>query len=162
MLADYFSSDILEFVRLLSDHKVQYVIVGGEAVIYYGYPRLTGDVNFFYGKTGENINSLFNALNDFWNKDMPGIKDKNELAQPDYIIQFGIPPNRIDLMNTIDGVQFEDAWKEKNTENLSTGDVEVPVYFLSLDHLLINKKTSGRDKDREDLSFLENIHNQKR
>ncbi len=158
MQASHFSPDILDFIRLLSNHKVRYVIVGGEAVIYYGYPRLTGDVDFFYGKSDKNINSLFNALSKFWKGDIPGIKKKSELAKPGYIIQFGIPPNRIDLMNTIDGVHFEDAWNEKNSEHLSFGGEEVPIYFLSLKHLLINKKLSGRDKDRDDLSYLENIH----
>ncbi|MBA7492355.1 hypothetical protein ES702_02905 [subsurface metagenome] len=65
MKSSHFSIDIREFIRLLSIHKVRYVIVGGEAVIYYGYARLTGDVDFFYEAISENVKKLYSALDDF-------------------------------------------------------------------------------------------------
>jgi len=62
MNPSYFSPDILEFLRLLSIHKVRYLIVGGEAVIYYGHARLTGDIDIFYDRTKENTKALFEDL----------------------------------------------------------------------------------------------------
>lgn len=157
MNADYFSKDVEAFILLLHAYQVEYVIVGGEAVIYYGYPRLTGDVDFFYGSSQSNIEALFNALSDFWDGNIPGIEKRNELEIPDTIIQFGVPPNRIDLMNRIDGVEFEDAWKEKKSESIRINNNTVPVYFISLEHLIKNKTLSARNKDLDDLSYLKNV-----
>ncbi len=95
MNASYFSSDTLEFLRLLSKYEVRYIIVGGEAVIYYGYPRLTGDVDFFYSPDDQNSDLLFKALLDFWDDDIPGLRDSEELQSPGYVIQFGVPPNEL-------------------------------------------------------------------
>jgi len=160
MKGDYFSSDILEFLRLLNQHHVKYVIVGGEAVIYYGYPRLTGDIDIFYRNTDENTEALFNALIEFWGNDIPGIDDKAELTQPGYVIQFGVPPNRIDLLNEIEGVDFEKAWKEKKTEQVACREYDVSVHFLGLKQLIMNKEQTGRPKDLDDLNYLKSIEHQ--
>ncbi len=157
MKPDYFSDDIAEFIRLLHKFGVRYVIVGGQAVIYYGYPRLTGDVDFFYGDSEENQSALYGALFEFWDGRIPGIQKKQELATPRYIIQFGTPPNRIDLMNHIDGVSFDEAWNGKKTEYIIIGNQKVPVYYLGLRHLLANKKQSGRHKVRDDYEYLKKI-----
>lgn len=66
MRASYFSADTREFLYLLQKHEVKYLIVGGEAVIYYGYPRLTGYVDFFYSKDEKNTKALYQALLSFW------------------------------------------------------------------------------------------------
>lgn len=154
MKDSYFSDDIKEFIKLLDKYAVKYVIVGGEAVIYYGYPRLTGDVDFFYSASSENVQQLYEALKDFWDGNIPGIKSENELSKPGYIIQFGVPPNRIDLMNTIDGVTFKEAWPSKKKEAINIEGKIYPVYFLGLEQLIQNKKASGRDKDLDDLTYL--------
>jgi hypothetical protein len=70
---EYFSADILEFIKLLHIHKVRYVVVGGEAVIYYGHARLTGDIDFFYESGRENATALFQALLVFWGGEIPGM-----------------------------------------------------------------------------------------
>ena len=88
----------------------RYLIVGGEAVIFHGYPRVTGDVDFFYENTPANTRRLFNALLDFWEGRIPGIAAPEELRKLGIILQFGRPPHRIDLMNRIDGVSFSEAW----------------------------------------------------
>src|SRR5690625_735739 len=100
MKPGYFSEDIKEFLQLLHNHAVRYMIVGGVAVIYYGHSRLTGDVNIFYGLSIENINRLYNALLEFWNGDIPGIKEWQELQTPSYIIQFGISPVVVGFVRT--------------------------------------------------------------
>lgn len=157
MKADYFSADTQEFLQLLHQYKVKYLIVGGEAVIYYGYPRLTGDVDFFYSPDDENARLLYKALSEFWEGIIPGLEEYEELQSPGYIIQFGVPPNRIDLMNTIDGVSFSEAWKDRNTEHTIINDKKIPVHFIGLAHLIINKRQSGRGKDQEDLNYLESL-----
>jgi hypothetical protein len=73
MTAAFFSKDIVEFLFLLNKNKVNYLIVGGEAVIYYGHARLTGDKDIFYGSDKENCIRLFEALSKFWHDDIPGI-----------------------------------------------------------------------------------------
>ncbi len=79
MKASHFSSDIQDFLYLLSLHKVRYLIVGGEAVIYYGFARLTGDVDFFFEPALNNVQRLYRALHEFWQGDVPGIQSPNEL-----------------------------------------------------------------------------------
>ena len=108
--ADYFSPDIRDFITLLHRHQVRYVVVGGEAVIYYGHARLTGDIDFFYERSPANSAALFQALRDFWSGNIPELATADELQEPGLILQFGVPPNRIDLLNQIDGVEFAQAW----------------------------------------------------
>jgi len=114
----YFSEDITEFLYLLYKYSVKYIIVGGEAVLYYGHSRLTGDIDIFYQNTIENVEKLYSALSEFWGNDIPGIKDKSELMEPGIIFQFGVPPNRIDLMNQIENVTFEEAYVNKNEASI--------------------------------------------
>ena len=95
----YFSNDVSVFLFLLSNFKVKYVIVGSEAVIYYGYSRLTGDINIYYERNEKNITKLYTVL--------------NQLLKEGMILQFGVHPNRIDLINIIESVNFNSAWKNK-------------------------------------------------
>lgn len=90
--AAHFSPDIQEFIKLLHKHGVHYLIVGGEAVIYYGYVRLTGDVDFFYDRREDNARKLFAALAAFWGGNIPGIDEAEELMEAGLILQFGRPP----------------------------------------------------------------------
>jgi len=104
MNSSHFSNDIIEFLLLLDRYNVQYMIVSGEAVIYYEHVRLTGDIDFFY--------------NEFWDNDLPGIQTRSELSEKGTIIQFGVPPNRIDLINEITGVSFGEAWEKRVSERI--------------------------------------------
>ena len=153
--ASGFSPDILEFIRLMERHKVRYLIVGGEAVIYHGYPRVTGDVDFYYDSSEGNALRLFSCLLEFWNGRIPGIKAAKELEQQGVIIQFGRPPHRIDLMNAIDGVSFSDAWKSRLRVKLTSPRGTVASCYIGLRALIANKLASGRPKDLEDLGFLQ-------
>ena len=75
------SSDILDFLFFLYKHNVKYLLVGGEAVIYYGYPRLTGDIELYYEKSAQNCDNLLDALMEFWDQDVPGISTAADLAE---------------------------------------------------------------------------------
>lgn len=157
MNASHFSSDIQEFIKLLNIHGVRYVIVGGEAVIYYGYARLTGDVDFFYEPTTENVTCLYGALLDFWGGEIPGVKSSAELQIKGTIFQFGVPPNRIDLINSLDAVSFEEAWESREEEKIKIGGKEYKVYYIGLEQLIKNKGAIKRYKDLEDLKYLKEV-----
>lgn len=154
MKSSHFSSDIGEFIRLLSIHKVRYVIVGGEAVIYYGYARLTGDVDFYYEASTENVKKLYDALCHFWRGAIPGVKSLDELLAIGTIFQFGVPPNRIDLLNSINAVSFDEAWKTRTEEEIKIQGRKYPVYYIGLELLIKNKKSMKRHRDFEDLKYL--------
>jgi hypothetical protein len=157
---EYFSPDIFDFLNVLTKHKVKFVIVGGEAVIYYGYARLTGDIDLFYDNSNENIENLWSALLEFWENDIPIIKSKDEFYKKGTVIQFGLPPNRIDLINTIEGVEFSEVWENCKIEQLSLENEQyIDIYIIGLNQLIKNKKASGRYKDLEDLEYLTSINN---
>jgi len=149
-----FSPDVQEFLRLLHVHDVRYLIVGGEAVIFYGHARLTGDVDFFYDIDFDNVRRLFAALDEFWEGSVPGLGHPEELADSGFIVQFGVPPNRIDLMNRIDGVRFDEAWQTRTVVPLEVGEHVVPVNYVGLDALIRNKRAAARPKDMDDLPYL--------
>ncbi len=155
MSPNAYSTDCNEFISLLNRHNVRWVIVGGEAVIYYGYVRLTGDVDFFYSTDKVNIDNLHSALREFWSYNIPGNIQKKDLEEEGNFIQFGVPPNRIDLMNKIDGVRFEEVWNNRLTEEIETDQGNITVYYIGLNELIKNKRKSNRPKDLEDLKFLE-------
>jgi hypothetical protein len=154
MKTSHFSPDIQDFLLLLSTHKVRYVIVGGEAVIYHGFARLTGDIDFFYEPTAENARRLYRTLDKFWRGSIPGIQSPCELTSQGVIVQFGVPPNRIDLVSSITGVSFEDAWKSRVREKVKIKKRIYPVFFIGLDQLIKNKEAIRRHKDLEDLKYL--------
>ncbi|HVO84377.1 MAG TPA: DUF6036 family nucleotidyltransferase [Syntrophobacteria bacterium] len=154
MKASHFSRDTQEFLLLLTRHRVNYVIVGGEAVIYHGHARLTGDVDFYYEGSRENALKLYAALREFWSGDIPGVSSWEEFTEVGVIIQFGVPPNRLDLLNSIDGVAFEEAWENRVEVTAEISGKTVPVYFLGLNELIKNKEAMKRPKDLEDLKYL--------
>jgi hypothetical protein len=153
----YFSPDTLEFIRLLHAHNVRYMVVGGEAVIYYGHARLTGDIDFFYEASPENTAALFQALKLFWSGNIPGVQRVEELQEEGIIIQFGRPPNRIDLLNRIDGITFSEAWRTRVIVPVRTTEGELPLLYLGLPDLIRNKEACARPKDLDDLSFLRKL-----
>ena len=152
--AGHFSPDICAFIELLHPHRVRYLIVGGEAVIFHGHVRLTGDVNFFFANDPENMDRVFAALDEFWDGDVPGLEGPEDLSLEGTIVQFGLPPNRIDLINSIDGIEFAEAWPGRVDAVLVTADGDVPIPFIGLEALAINKRATGRPKDLDDLSYL--------
>ena len=144
-----FSPDFKEFVELLNLHKVDYLITGGYAVAVYGYPRYTGDLDFWVASTVENANKLVQVFHDYGLSSF-GLKVE-DFTKPEQIIQIGYPPFRIDVLTSIDGVLFEDAYPNKNIIEIDS----IPTNFIGLNELKKNKKASGRAKDLEDLRNLE-------
>ena len=154
MNTTHFSKDVNEFLLLLEREEVQYLIVGGEAVIYYGHVRLTGDIDILYSNTRSNNKKLFTILLEFWDNDIPGINNQEELSEEGMIIQFGLPPNRIDLINDITGVSFGEAWEKRVTDEIHYENETINVHYIGKEDLKKNKKATGRAKDQDDLNFL--------
>ena len=124
--------DLREFIELLNSRRVDYIVVGGHAVAFHGYPRFTGDIDFFVRPTPDNAARLVEALHDF-GFGGAGLTVE-DFTRPNCVVQLGQVPNRIDLLTTISGVDFEQAWQAKVGAELDS----IPVSFLSYDHLLRN------------------------
>jgi predicted nucleotidyltransferase len=152
-----FSHDIREFLAWLARRKVRYLIVGGEAVIYYGHSRLTGDIDIFYDHAAVNCRKLYAALADFWQGSVPGIGSAKDLQGNNLIIQFGLPPHRIDLLSAVSAVDFAQAWRGKVTEWIKVDGKKHPVFYIGLKELIHNKKAIRRPRDLEDLEFLTRV-----
>jgi len=152
--AALFSRDILEFLEMLRTHRVRYLVVGGEAVIQYGYARFTADMDIFFEADAANAGRLYHALQEFWGGTVPGIESADVLRGKGKVFQFGRPPNRVDLLNSIDGVGFPSAWKGRTTERFSHRGRFLSVQFIGLEELIRNKRSAGRNKDLDDLRFL--------
>jgi hypothetical protein len=122
--------------------------VGGHAVAFHGYPRTTGDIDIFVEATEENGGKLAAALADFGFASM-GLTARDFL-EPDITVQLGYPPHRIDLMTSISGVSFPEAWESRVTATLDG----VTIPYIGKAPLLANKAASGRVKDLADRDQL--------
>jgi len=143
------SPDLLEFVRLLVENEVDFVVVGGFALAHHGVIRYTADIDFFVRASIENGRKIEQSLEQFGFASL-GLKAK-DFEDPDVIVQLGNEPNRIDIITTIDGVSFGDAWDSR-----ILGDLDgVSVAFLSREQLIANKLAAGRDKDLVDAKKLQ-------
>lgn len=142
------SKDFKEFIKLLNEHKVEYLLVGGYAVILYGSPRYTGDIDFWIKPEKENVKKLITMLSAFGFSSL-NIKVE-DFNQADQILQLGFPPFRIDLMTSISGVDFDECAKNSKTFEIEGMKINV----IGLEDLKKNKKATGRHKDLDDLNNL--------
>lgn len=141
-------SDLNEFVALLNSQAVEYIVVGGYAVAFHGHPRFTGDIDFLVRATPINAERLLKVLADFG---FGSVQLRPEdLTVEGRVVQLGRPPNRIDLLTSISGVTFEEAWASRVGGDLGAHR----VFFLGWEALIQNKTASGREKDRADVSKL--------
>ena len=140
--------DFKEFLKLLKANNVQYLLIGGYAVGYYGYPRATGDIDIWLAIHPENAQNLVSVLQEF-GFDSPDLTIDLFLTEKS-IVRMGVPPMRIEILTTISGVGFEKCFAEKVVDSLDG----VEVNLINLEHLKANKKASGRFKDMDDLEHL--------
>jgi|KBSSwiStaDraftv2_1062776.scaffolds.fasta_scaffold746714_2 hypothetical protein len=143
--------DLREFVELLNALNVHYVVVGGFAVAHHGHPRYTGDLDLFIERTPENAERLVHVMESFGFADLNLSAD--DFLQEDLVIQLGVPPNRIDLLTFLSGVDFEETWATR--EQADIGGVSVPI--ISKELLKRNKTATGRSQDLADLEHLDNL-----
>ncbi len=103
------SRDFKEFIALLNEHEVRYLVVGGYAVAFHGYPRYTKDIDVWVELSPENAARIVRALEEFGFGSL-GL-DTGDFLESDQIIQLGYPPNRIDILTTLKGITFDECYK---------------------------------------------------
>jgi len=140
--------DFKEFLQLLNSHQVEYLLIGGYAVGYHGYPRATADMDIWIAMHPQNAEKVVAALKEF-GFDVPKLSVELFLKE-NQIICMGVPPVKVDIATTISGVTFDECYAERVVDILD--DVEVNI--ISRKHLKANKKASGRLKDLADLENL--------
>jgi hypothetical protein len=133
----------------LNAHKIKYLVVGGYAVTVHGYPRYTNDIDIWIWIDKANAENLIMVLKDFGFGSLDISTD--DFLNPNKVIQLGYPPNRIDLLTSISGVEFEDCYPKRVTIEIRG----IKIDFIDIDNLKKNKQASGRHKDLNDLENLE-------
>ena len=140
--------DFKEFLRLLEGNEVEYLLIGGYAVGFHGYPRATVDMDIWVATTPDNAPRVVTVLKEF-GFDVPELSPELFLTE-DQVIRMGMPPVRLEILTSISGVTFEECFAERVVGELDG----VPVNLISLRHLKLNKRASGRNKDLNDLENL--------
>jgi hypothetical protein len=142
--------DFDQFVSVLNKNRVQYLIVGSFALAFHGFPRATGDIDFWIRPTLSNAQNLLRALGDFGFGELE-ISTNDILSGK--IIQLGVPPIRIDLISVLTGLTSEEVWKDRKKGKFGDHD----VFYIDRKNYLKNKRVMGRHKDLADLESLGEI-----
>lgn len=140
--------DFRDLLELLNVHQVEYMIVGAYALAFHGAPRFTGDMDIFVKPDIENAYRIISALNDF-GFGSTGLSPA-DFEGEDRVIQLGYPPIRIDIMTSLTGISWEEAFSGRVAGFYG----DVPVYFIGREQLIKNKKALGRKKDLADLEAI--------
>lgn len=140
--------DFKDFLRLLNSHSVEYLVIGGYAVGYHGYPRATGDMDIWIAVSDTNAKRTVQALQAFG---MPELEImKRFFTEKDKVIRMGVPPVRIEVITGVSGIEFNECYKRREIVEID----DIPVNFISLDDLKLNKRAAGRHKDLEDIEHI--------
>lgn len=142
------NKDLHEFIASLNSTDAKYVIVGGYAVAFHGHPRYTGDIDIFIEQSPNNARRISKAV-DIFGFSILGLKPE-DFNQPDAVIQLGYPPNRIDIITSISGANFDQVWSSRVIAELD----DLPVSFISRPLLIQNKLATARPKDLADIEQL--------
>lgn len=151
MTKNLFNQDFKDFLHALNQHDVDYLIVGGYAVIMHGYTRTTGDLDIWVRKNAANYDKLVRAFTSFG---MPtfDMTKSNFLENVELdVFTFGVPPVCIELITNIKGLIFEAAFENAATKKID----DISIKMLSLEDLLKAKRAAGRSKDRDDIEHLQ-------
>lgn len=140
--------DFKEFLRLLNENRVKYLLIGGYAVGYHGYPRATNDLDIWIALEPSNVTRVVAALRQFGFNTTE--LSESLFLQEKKIVRMGVPPIRIEVATSISGVAFEECFPRRVSATLDGVDVTL----ISLGDLKVNKKASGRHKDLNDLEHL--------
>jgi len=141
--------DFVDLLRAFAAADVRFLVVGAYALALHGLPRATGDLDVWIDPTPANARRAYGALRDFGTP-LANLREE-DLTNRDLVFQMGVAPVRIDVLMSISGVVFDEAW-ERRTEAVFEG-VRFPV--IGLDDLIQNKRACGRPKDLVDLEILE-------
>ena len=140
--------DFKELFVLLNSHKVKYLVVGGYALAFYGFPRFTGDIDVFIQSTPKNSLCIIKALTAFGFGSLGLSSD--DFLKKNTVIQLGVPPVRIDILTSLTGLSWEQAYKTKVKGLFGN----VPVFYIGRREFMLNKRMVSRKKDQADLEAL--------
>jgi hypothetical protein len=140
--------DFKEFLKLLNEHDVQYLLIGGYAVAYYGYARATEDMDIWIAINSDNAQKMVTVLKEFGFEQ--SVLTPDLFLQSPKIIRLGLPPVRLEITTSISGVEFSKCYSDRVIDELDG----VQISFIDLHNLKKNKKASGRPKDLADLEQL--------
>jgi hypothetical protein len=143
------SKDFKEFIELLNENDVRYLVVGGYAVAFHGQPRYTKDIDIWIGLSAENAENILKALKEFGFGTLE--LSPNDFLEEDQIIQLGYPPNRIDILTTLTALKFEDCYKARVDFEIEG----VHIHFIDIENLKKNKLATGRSQDLADAESLQ-------
>ncbi len=146
-----FEKDFQDFIELLNKFQVKYMIVGAHALAFHGKPRHTGDLDIWIQPSDENSDKMLLVLKEFGFGSL-GLTKKDFLKE-NYVTQLGYPPLRIDILNSISGVSFDEAF----SNSLITQVDQLNIVYIGLSDLIKNKTSTGRKQDIADVESLENI-----
>lgn len=141
-------ADFKEFLQLLNEHDVQYLLIGGYAVAYHGYPRATVDMDIWIAVNPRNAERVVLVLREF-GFDLPEL-ETSLFLEPEKVVRMGVPPLRLELLTTLSGVAFEECYANRVVDVVDG----VEINFISLADLKRNKEASGRYRDLNDLENL--------
>jgi hypothetical protein len=141
-------SDFRDLLESFNKNRVEYVIVGGYALAFHGAPRYTGDLDILVNASEDNAHRILQALNEF-GFGAVGLSIQ-DFREPDKVIQLGYPPVRVDIVTSISGVSWGEAFQNRVAGKY--GDIR--VYYIGRKQFVINKRTVGRKKDLADLEAL--------
>ena len=140
--------DFKEFLNLLKSKDIRYLLIGGYAVGYHGYPRSTNDMDIWIPKDNETAEKMVVALKDF-GFDAPQLS-KELFLRENNVVRMGVAPIRIEIFTTISGVSFNDCFEQRIVDEIDG----IKVNIINLAQLKINKKASARHKDLDDIENL--------
>jgi len=143
--------DQRELLDAFNAHGVEYLVVGGHAVGAYGEPRLTKDLDILLRNSPENAERVYRALAAY-GAPVADYQPSDFCDRPGQVIQFGVPPNRIDILQSITGVETEEAWRDRREMMLPGG---IASMVISKQHLIQNKQAAGRLQDLADVEKLQ-------
>ena len=149
MATSQLPADFKEFLKLPNSRQVEYLLIGGYAVSYYGYARATADIDIWIAVNPTNAHKVAAVIREFFDSEVEGATPELFL-QENKIARMGVPPFRIEILTTISGVGFDECYGERVVDKIDG----VEVNLISLKHLKVNKKASGRLKDLSDLEHL--------
>ena len=140
--------DFSEFLRLLNSKQIEYLLIGGWAVGYYGYPRATGDMDIWISTKKENADKVIQAFKEF-GFDVPDLSSEL-FTKENQITRIGVPPLRIEILTTISGVTFDECFPNRKVASIDN----IKINLISLEDLKKNKAASKRHRDLDDLEKL--------
>jgi predicted nucleotidyltransferase len=141
--------DQLDLLSVFRAHGVRFIVVGGHAVNIYTEPRYTGDLDLLVSGDSANGQAVYRALAEF-GAPLKGVTAQDFINKPSQYFQVGVPPSRVDVLQSIAAVEFEAAWTQATMVKVNGYDVR----FLSREDLIRNKLAAGRPKDLVDAEAL--------